>query len=340
MWRLSNVSKARSRNCSIDIFRYICAIMVVAIHVHPFSDINAELGDFFTQIVPRIGVPFFFTIAGYFYIQRLEQGKNMFFPYIKRLLSVYIICSCIYYIVDFIQGGYHHPKNFIFTCVLKFTTIGSHAHFWFFPALIFSVCCTTLIFKIGFQKILIPCSIFLYVIGCLGCSYYKLGIAIPFLEKFYLHSQFTLIRRIVLMGFPFFVCGYLIFKIQKKIERFSTARKLMIIWLATAVLYLIEIYAVRALGWQKNIIITPGLYLLVIITVLLLLKYPLPQWQAFSEKSRLAANFTYYAHPLCMSLISFFTKRIFDFSLTVILTFAGSFVIYKLDNRFLNRLSN
>ena len=43
---------AEARNCSIDIFRYICAIMVVAIHTSPFSEINDELGYVFTQIVP------------------------------------------------------------------------------------------------------------------------------------------------------------------------------------------------------------------------------------------------------------------------------------------------
>ncbi len=35
---------------SIDIFRLICAIMVVAIHTHPFEDIDSDLGYFFSQI--------------------------------------------------------------------------------------------------------------------------------------------------------------------------------------------------------------------------------------------------------------------------------------------------
>lgn len=60
----------KQRNCSIDLFRYVCAIMVVAIHTNPFTDVDAELGYIFTQIVPRIGVPFFFAVAGYFYIAK------------------------------------------------------------------------------------------------------------------------------------------------------------------------------------------------------------------------------------------------------------------------------
>lgn len=52
-------SKHEERNSSIDIFRYICAIMVIAIHTHPFMEISEKCGYVFTQITPRIAVPFF-----------------------------------------------------------------------------------------------------------------------------------------------------------------------------------------------------------------------------------------------------------------------------------------
>lgn len=31
------------RNCSIDFFRLVCAVMVVSIHTHPLSGINDSL---------------------------------------------------------------------------------------------------------------------------------------------------------------------------------------------------------------------------------------------------------------------------------------------------------
>ena len=67
--------KTKTRNCSIDIFRYICAVMVIAIHTNPFLDASKKLGYIFSQIVPRIGVPFFFAVAGYFYIQKQSAGR-------------------------------------------------------------------------------------------------------------------------------------------------------------------------------------------------------------------------------------------------------------------------
>lgn len=68
----------KERNNSIDIFRYLCAVMVIAIHTHPFSEVNEELGYLCTQVLPRIAVPFFFAIAGYFYIQKIEKNQNRF----------------------------------------------------------------------------------------------------------------------------------------------------------------------------------------------------------------------------------------------------------------------
>ena len=66
----------KTRNCSIDLFRLYCAVLVVAIHTSPFMDQNNKLGFISTQVIPRIAVPFFFIVSGYYYIQNLEQGKK------------------------------------------------------------------------------------------------------------------------------------------------------------------------------------------------------------------------------------------------------------------------
>lgn len=70
--------KISNRNNSIDIFRFVCAIMVVMIHTNPFVDKNIYLGYIFSQIIPRIAVPFFFLTSGYFYIQKLLNGEQCF----------------------------------------------------------------------------------------------------------------------------------------------------------------------------------------------------------------------------------------------------------------------
>lgn len=337
-------NRIKNHNCSIDIFRYICAIMVVAIHTKPFSDVNAELGYIFTQIIPRIGVPFFFATAGYFYIQKLERGQKAFFPYIKRLLITYFIWSCLYYLIDFIQWGNLNIKGFVVNCVYQFIIAGSHYHFWFFPALIFAVCLTTLLFKIKCRKIVIPLSFILYFIGCLGCSYYNLSVKIPILSNLFTSSQFLIVRRILLMGFPFFACGYLIYKIEDKFLKRTTNKQLFIIWIIVAVIYIAEVYTVRILKWQNNIVLTFGLYLMILSILLILLKNPFPEYKSLSNKCKLLANFTYYSHPIFILLLTVFAKNILHaqisetplFLLTTAITFVVGIVIYKWNNKFIN----
>ena len=209
------MGEIKRRINSIDIFRYICAVMIIAIHTTPFSDINEQMGYVFSQIVPRIAVPFFFAVSGYFYMSKLENGNNCFFKYLRRLLGTYFIWSFFYYIIDYMTWG--RSENFIYfikQCIYRFVITGSHYHFWFFPALIFSICISTLLFKIKCKNILIPLSIGLYMVGCLGCSYYGIGIKIPVIQDLINSSYFEIVRRVMLMGFPFFICGYLVYKIQ------------------------------------------------------------------------------------------------------------------------------
>lgn len=52
----------KSRNCSIDIFRYVCAILVVVIHTIPFGDISKEMGYFFTDNFSNSGTVLFLCI--------------------------------------------------------------------------------------------------------------------------------------------------------------------------------------------------------------------------------------------------------------------------------------
>lgn len=51
---------------SIDIFRYVCAIMVVAIHTRPLEEISTSLSFIVTDIISCIAVPFFSLLLDIF----------------------------------------------------------------------------------------------------------------------------------------------------------------------------------------------------------------------------------------------------------------------------------
>lgn len=241
-------------------------------------------------------------------------------------------------------------ENFIYfikQCIYRFVITGSHYHFWFFPALIFSICISTLLFKIKCKNILIPLSIGLYMVGCLGCSYYGIGIKIPVIQDLINSSYFEIVRRVMLMGFPFFICGYLVYKIQYNFltgENKSTS--LVWIRIIAVVIWLMEIYIVQKLKWADNIIITFGLYFLVIITLWQLIRNPLYKSNKIADKYRVLANFTYYSHPLLITGISFLASNMFNlnisatllFVLVLIITYMSGNLIYKLNNKYINQI--
>ena len=331
------MSKSKQRNPSIDVFRYICAILVIAIHTGPFKEINESLGFIVTDIIPRVAVPFFFIVSGYFYVCKLQNGEKPLWNSIKRLLIVYSLWSIFYYLIQYIQWGYYNPKGFAINCVVSFIFYGSSYHFWFFPALIFALCFTTLLWKMRYQKIIIPLSIILYIIGVLGCAYYNLCRGLPLLSKLFEHELFTAIRRILLMGFPFFAGGYLVLSVENVINK----RQSLLMWIVSLTVWIIEIVIVIQNRYQRNVIITFGLYPFVIFTFIVLLKNPLQRFVSIAGTCRQLANFAYYSHPALIMVIEVLINRISSTGMFLLVTVASTalgLVICKCNNPLLNEL--
>ena len=335
----------KERNASIDIFRLICALMVVSIHTAPLAEWGHNWRYLTVQILPRIGVPFFFCTMGYYYIGSLLKGECKFAQTMKRLLLTYGLWSIIYYIPDFKQvlNGSVSLIGFFANCLRYFLIYGSREHFWFFPAVFFSVVITTLFAKVGKLSWLAGVSVGAYILGLLGCSYYGLGSQIPIISAFINFSQYDLIRRIVLMGFPFFMMGYFLQKIDLK--NISNKKVIAVegIYLTT---FLVEIIFVNKMQIQRNIIITVFLYLLLFNTMLLLLKNPCGKYGKIARTTRDMSNFIYYSHPLFMIWINMIMNYCVGrnaretelFLLTVISAGSIGYFLHKGDNKYLNKL--
>lgn len=302
------------RNGTIDVFRYICAVMVVAIHTLPFYDINEYIGYIATEVLTRIAVPFFFLTSGYFYIRALKKDKSVFIGYLLRILKTYAVWSCVYYLVDFLQWGHTNLKGFAVNCIYTFTVTGSHYHFWYFPALIVSICLVTFAYRIGCQKFLFSVSIILYIIGCLGCSYSTVGQMIPGLAYLYHLDTFLLIRRMFLMGFPFFVAGIVADWIKSYCEENEIGLKTQAVVMAGVIgAWLIEIVVIAFLNLGNNIIITFGLYLLTVCVFTFPLMHP-GSYGKIAAQCRVSADWTYYVHPLVIIGIQGFGR---SFGITI-----------------------
>lgn len=343
---MENISN--KRNASIDIFRLICAIMVVAIHTHPFTEINSELGFFFDKAISRIAVPFFFCTMGYYYVGSLLAGKNNFVSTIKRLLSIYVIWSVpyvLYNLVNYIRNGLS-IATFVKETLIGFFITGSWEHFWFFPASVISVIIVTLFNKIKGLKILAFVSLPLFVIGVLGVHYYGLLKDIPYIGTFFSSIYFTPIRRIFFMGLPFFVSGYFVNTIvnNQYFEKTST-KKYLALNIVLGIICLIEVYISHILNLETGATLNFALYPLMITIMLTLLKDPFYKYQSISVIMRNIANFMYYSHPLFIITITLPLEKLFNihipstllFILIVGMTSSLCVLLMKIDNRFLKR---
>lgn len=50
----------------IDVFRIVAAVMIIAIHTYPLASYGENADYYFTHVLCRIAVPFFFTASGFF----------------------------------------------------------------------------------------------------------------------------------------------------------------------------------------------------------------------------------------------------------------------------------
>lgn len=329
------------RNCSIDIFRYICAILVIMIHTSVFADLNAQISFVWVDVIPRIAVPFFFAVAGFFYTGKLEQGKKPFVPYLKKLLLTYTAWSAVYFATDYITWGHGSIKSFMINCLRTFFVDGSHYHLWFFVALIFSVCVVTAAYKIKCAKLLLPVSGALYLVGCLGCAYYSVGATVPCLNRLFDSAWYTIVRRYLLMGFPFFVLGLTVRKLQKKLTNISDKTMLCLL-VSAIVLWAVELLVVIRFGLQRDIILSAGLYPMTACLLLVLLRKPIPNASKPANICRTLAGFSYYAHPLIIEALrsGFSISETPMFLITVLSTTVVGYGIYKVNNKYLNILAN
>ncbi len=349
--RAENISAAETQKIfrkinSIDILRLICAVMVVAIHTQPLMEYNNLAGYFATYVFPRLGVPFFFAVSGYFYISGLIQEKKVFVKYIKRLLTIYILWSFIYYSVDFIQVMRSNGSitGFLKSCIFDFFITGSHYQLWFFPVLIFCVILVTVL-----RKHLVSLSILSFLLyggGCLfGAYYYKIGSKVPLINSLYNWQQLETVRRYLFMGLPFFMLGYILIHAYRKLGNVKS-KTLLLSTGIISVLFLMEIFIGKALVLQANIITTIFLYPLLLLVLTLCLRYPLTQFEKAARFCKTSANFMYYSHPLYMFVMSEALSKMFsispgntlEFVLICVSTVISSYIIFKIDNKYLNRL--
>ena len=192
----------------IDYFRFIAALLIVAIHTSPLSSFS-ETGNFiFTRIVARVAVPFFFITSGFFLISRYTCSAEKLGAFIKKTTLIYGVAILLYIPIN-VYTGYFKMDNLLPNIIKDIVFDGTLYHLWYLPApIIGAAIAWYLVKKVHYRKAFLIASV-LYIIGLFGDSYYGIVKSVSCLNVFYnLIFQLTDYTRNGIFFAPiFFVLG-------------------------------------------------------------------------------------------------------------------------------------
>lgn len=147
------------RNGTVDLFRVLCAILVIIIHTKPFLDTNEEMAFLWIDVLPRIAVPFFFCIAGYYFIFDTAKDKRKTIRYLKKQFLLYFQWSILYFLIGMISALQQGKSILYYTVdsVIGFVLYGTRYHLWFYPVLL----TVAFLFYVGTKNYTASCCCFL-----------------------------------------------------------------------------------------------------------------------------------------------------------------------------------
>lgn len=293
----------RGAYTGLDCFRWVAAILVVAIHTSPLSSLT-ETGDFiFTRIVARTAVPFFFMTSGFFLISDYSRGADRLKSFIKKTLFIYGIGMAVYVPVN-IYNGYFSNEHLLPRLVKDIVFDGTMYHLWYLPASITGAAIVWLLVRrAGFGRAFAICAL-LYAAGLAGDSYYGLTRLLPCLQGAYdsLFELFDYTRNGIFFAPVFFVLGGMIVRAPRAVS----PRVCGIGFALSAALMTAEGILLRGAGWQRHdsmyIFLVPTMYFL----FPLLLRWRGPRL----ERCRTSALVVYIIHPLVIVAVHFLAKSL------------------------------
>lgn len=190
---------------SIDIMKYICAIMVLCIHMAPFEQISPLFNDLWGSVICRVAVPFFFMASSFFFFSKKDNVWKRFLAYGKRILILYVIYNSLYLAIFGIEKW---GQNLL-EILQKIIFTGVCEHLWYFIGVLVAIGCVILAEKMFGQKLTIVIAMFAYFIGTIISTYFSCISSIDIINKLVNNYMniFLSARNGVLFGMLFVIMG-------------------------------------------------------------------------------------------------------------------------------------
>lgn len=265
---------------AIDIVKIICAVLIVFIHTSPLESVNGTLNSLLVNYISRIAVPFFFISSGFLLFGKTDIKKpdgNAVKKYLKRILSLYLIWSAVYFPFTALQIHWsktpaqgleiflNWAKNMIFSAGFGFL--------WYLPATIVAVAIVYFLLKRGVSlNTVLFIGIILYCIGLCGQSYFGLVSQIPFSDGFKnavkAFYDFTVTTRNgVFEGVIFIAHGA---KLSQR-ENYGNVKRAAAEFIVSMILFGGEFFFVSKMKWQLDydmyLFLVPAAYCLLKLTL-------------------------------------------------------------------------
>ena len=244
---------------SIDLAKFVCALLIIILHTAPFMSYSKVLTVGFRNIITPIAVPFFFVASGFIAFKKIDSKEGVEqTQYVKkhlmRLFIMYLIWSAIYFVFVIIKWA--NAKDFSIFYVLEyikdFFFEGSYSTIWFLPALFTATMLVWLLHKkLTYKKIfIIACVVYVFTLG--GSSYYGLVCKIPLIKDIYniYYSFFDTIKNGVCFGMIFVCMGAMLAEGEDIIIQKSTMTKTLTVLSLCAIFLAIEELAIGILNWN------------------------------------------------------------------------------------------
>lgn len=293
-------------HASIDVAKFIAAILVVAIHVPPFE--SNTLGSWITDRVARLAVPLFFSISGALFfgkirftngkIARCQENVRRLQKYLKRLLKIYLLWSaiyCIYHLPNWYHTGWW-GLTMIKDVVASLLFTGIHYHLWYLLALPVATAALYLLLYVFGVKPTAFVSVALWLFFCTGCIFPELSLfQLPIIE--WGTTRFSAWYMAVFCGLPLMFGGYLC-TVPARIKQ---GRVLLL--LGTACLYWGESIILHSFVLHADLSYVFSAPLLVAEIMNNLISVPLPSTK-YTVALRNVSEYTYLFHPLVGALLA------------------------------------
>lgn len=296
---------------SIDIAKFVCALLIVMLHVHIGDIFNAHTSWFLTSSTSRLAVPFFFVSSGFFLARKITYKSDFSYTksYIIRLLKpliLWLFINTVLEIIKFIIVG--KSAIAILITVTRALLFYPYGALWYVYALILGVLLLYfLVKKMKFSRLQLICvSMAMYVFALLCNNYYWVSelLGISGGIDMYLFV-FKTARNGFFVGLPFITWGYLLASVKD-----SLAGKRHILLVACAVLVSFFFFEIGFLEVKHKVddcalfVVFP-LMIPCIFAILLNVKIPLSY-----DISKLLRNLSagiYFSHRAFYSILIIFS---------------------------------